>query len=115
VEKIVAHIGGWEPHLELPLDLRASAFQLRVWDELRKIPMGETRTYQQIAEAIGQPKAASAVAKAVHSNPVAIIIPCHRTSCKGGKLAAFLDQRSRLARARLLDNEQHLIQQPAEA
>jgi AraC family transcriptional regulator of adaptative response/methylated-DNA-[protein]-cysteine methyltransferase len=110
VEHIVNHLNGWEPHLDLPLDLRATSFQLRVWDELRKIPLGETRTYQQIAEAIGQPKAARAVAEAVNSNPVAVVIPCHRTCRKDGEPSAYYTRRAKVAREKLLDKEQTMIQ-----
>jgi AraC family transcriptional regulator of adaptative response/methylated-DNA-[protein]-cysteine methyltransferase len=72
------------PHLDLPLDVRATAFQWRVWQELRKIPYGETRSYSQIAEALGQPKAVRAVANACAANPAAILIPCHRIVRENG-------------------------------
>ncbi len=65
-------------HVDIPLDIRATAFQQRVWQALREIPYGETQTYQQIAIAINHPRAARAVANACAQNPVAIIIPCHR-------------------------------------
>lgn len=78
VERIVAFLEGWQPDINLPLDLRATAFQLKVWRELQAIPAGETRSYSQVAAAIGQPKASRAVANACASNPVALIIPCHR-------------------------------------
>ena len=110
-EEIIAQLNGWEPHLNLPLDLRASTFQLRVWDELRKIPYGETRTYQQIAEAIGQPKAACAVAKAINANPVAVIVPCHRTGCKDGEPSAYYTRRSKVVRTKLREHEQEVVQQ----
>jgi AraC family transcriptional regulator of adaptative response/methylated-DNA-[protein]-cysteine methyltransferase len=66
------------PRLELPLDLRATAFQRQVWQALTNIPPGETRSYGEIAAAIGQPRAARAVARACATNPVAVAIPCHR-------------------------------------
>ncbi|MCY3916181.1 MAG: methylated-DNA--[protein]-cysteine S-methyltransferase [Chloroflexi bacterium] len=78
VERIIAYLEGWQPNLELPLDLRATAFQLKVWGELQAIPVGETRSYSEVAAAIGQPTASRAVAKACASNPVALVIPCHR-------------------------------------
>ena len=78
VEKIIAYLEGWQPHLDLPLDLRATAFQLKVWQQLQAIPVGETRSYSEIAEAIGQPSASRAVANACAANPVALVIPCHR-------------------------------------
>ncbi|HLU10070.1 MAG TPA: methylated-DNA--[protein]-cysteine S-methyltransferase [Oceanobacillus sp.] len=110
-EEIIDQLNGWEPRRDLPLDIRATSFQLRVWEELRKIPYGETRTYQEIAEAIGQPKATSAVARAVHSNPVAIIIPCHRARCKDGTISAYYSRRSKVARKKLLEHEQEVVHQ----
>jgi AraC family transcriptional regulator of adaptative response/methylated-DNA-[protein]-cysteine methyltransferase len=78
LEKVLAGLKGRTPRPELPLDIQATAFQWRVWEELRRIPSGETRSYQQIAEAIGKPKAVRAVASACASNHAALIIPCHR-------------------------------------
>ena len=77
------------PNLELPLDLQATAFQLRVWEELRKIPYGETRTYAQVAQAIGQPRAVRAVANACAANPVPIVTPCHRVVRSDGTLGGY--------------------------
>jgi AraC family transcriptional regulator of adaptative response/methylated-DNA-[protein]-cysteine methyltransferase len=77
------------PHAELPLDVQATAFQRRVWEELRKIPRGETRTYQQVAEAIGQPTAARAVARACATNPASLVIPCHRVVGSDGALRGY--------------------------
>ena len=73
----------------LPLDVRATAFQRRVWDALRRIPFGETRTYTEIAQAIGTPRGARAVARACATNPVAIVVPCHRVIRTGGALAGY--------------------------
>ena len=78
VERIIAYLEGWQPNLDLPLDLRATAFQLKVWGELQAIPVGETRSYGEVAAAIGQPTASRAVANACARNPVALVIPCHR-------------------------------------
>jgi len=75
--------------LDLPLDLRATAFQMRVWEALRCIPRGETRTYTEIACAIGNPKAVRAVARACATNPVAVVIPCHRVIGSDGKLTGY--------------------------
>jgi len=75
---IVAHIEGRRPRLDLPLDIQATAFQWQVWQSLAAIPYGETRTYGEIAKAIGKPAAVRAVAHACASNPVALAIPCHR-------------------------------------
>lgn len=77
-EAVVDVVEGATARLHLPLDLRATAFQQRVWKALRKIPAGETRTYGEIAAAIGAPRAARAVAHACASNPTAVAIPCHR-------------------------------------
>jgi AraC family transcriptional regulator of adaptative response/methylated-DNA-[protein]-cysteine methyltransferase len=71
-------IDGQEQHASIPLDIRATAFQRRVWECLRRIPRGETRSYQAVAKKIGMPKATRAVARACATNPVAIAIPCHR-------------------------------------
>lgn len=84
-ETIVAYLSGWEPHLELPLDLRGTAFQQRVWQALREIPYGETWTYMELAEHIGQPKAARAVGQACATNPAALVVPCHRVVNAGVK------------------------------
>jgi AraC family transcriptional regulator of adaptative response/methylated-DNA-[protein]-cysteine methyltransferase len=73
----------------LPLDVRATAFQWRVWQALRQIPRGETRSYAAIAQAIGQPAAVRAVARACGQNPVAVVIPCHRVIGKDGKLTGY--------------------------
>lgn len=73
----------------LPLDIQASAFQARVWSALQVIPLGETRSYAEVAEAIGQPTAARAVARACASNPVALVIPCHRVVRSDGSLSGY--------------------------
>lgn len=75
---------------QLPLLPRGTPFQLRVWEELKKIPYGETRTYGQIAACVGNPRAARAVGSANNRNPIPIIIPCHRVVGAGGKLGGFL-------------------------
>jgi len=74
---------------ELPLDLAGSDFQLRVWKALATIPFGETRTYGQIAKAIGQPKASRAVGLANNQNPIAIVVPCHRVIGADGSLTGY--------------------------
>ena len=75
--------------LDLPLDVRASAFRRRVWDALAAIPRGETRTYADVARAIGAPTAARAVAGACAANPVAVAIPCHRVVASGGAIGGY--------------------------
>jgi AraC family transcriptional regulator of adaptative response/methylated-DNA-[protein]-cysteine methyltransferase len=89
IQEIVARIEGRQPHLEVPLDLQATAFQRRVWQELQKIPRGATRTYSQVARAMGNPKAVRAVASACAMNPVSIVVPCHRVIRADGKLAGY--------------------------
>lgn len=78
LDEVLKLIAGKAPHSSLPLDIQATAFQLQVWEELRRIPRGATRSYQEIASAIGKPKAVRAVARACASNHVAVVIPCHR-------------------------------------
>lgn len=89
VEELVRYLAGDGPWPLLPLDVRATAFQTRVWDALRRIPPGETPSYQDVARAIGQPSAARAVANACASNPVALAIPCHRIVRKDGRAGGY--------------------------
>jgi AraC family transcriptional regulator of adaptative response/methylated-DNA-[protein]-cysteine methyltransferase len=89
IAAILAHIDGDSAALNLPLDVRATAFQQRVWQALRAIPRGETRTYTQVAEAIGEPRAVRAVASACAHNSAAILIPCHRVIGKEGALTGY--------------------------
>lgn len=92
-EGLVATVAGFveAPHmgLELPLDLRGTAFQLRVWQALRDVPVGTTVTYTELARRIGAPAAVRAVASACAANPVAVAIPCHRVVRLGGGLAGY--------------------------
>jgi AraC family transcriptional regulator, regulatory protein of adaptative response / methylated-DNA-[protein]-cysteine methyltransferase len=89
VQTIVDFIAGREPHINLPLDIRWTAFQRRVWEELRRIPLGETRSYGEIARAIGQPNAQRAVGHACATNPVPLIVPCHRVVRGNGDLGGY--------------------------
>jgi AraC family transcriptional regulator, regulatory protein of adaptative response / methylated-DNA-[protein]-cysteine methyltransferase len=89
VATIVAHLEGREPHLDLPLDVRATAFQWRVWRHLQSIPYGETRAYSEVAKAIGAPTAVRAVARACATNPVCLVVPCHRVVQKDGGLGGY--------------------------
>jgi len=73
----------------VPLDVQASTFQWKVWQALRTIPIGQTRSYHEIAQAIGQPTASRAVAQACASNPVAVFIPCHRVVRNNGQLGGY--------------------------
>jgi AraC family transcriptional regulator of adaptative response/methylated-DNA-[protein]-cysteine methyltransferase len=89
VEAVVQRLRGEAPHGELPLDVQATAFQWRVWQQLRAIPAGQTRTYREVAEALGQPQAARAVARACATNPVSVVIPCHRVVRGDGGLGGY--------------------------
>jgi AraC family transcriptional regulator of adaptative response/methylated-DNA-[protein]-cysteine methyltransferase len=82
-------IEGRETNPSLPLDIRATAFQRRVWECLQKIPRGETRSYSAVAKKIGMPKATRAVARACATNPVAVAIPCHRVVRQDGELGGY--------------------------
>jgi AraC family transcriptional regulator of adaptative response/methylated-DNA-[protein]-cysteine methyltransferase len=89
VDSVVAHVEGNASGDELPLDVRATAFQWQVWRALQRIPEGATRTYQEIARELGHPSAARAVARACASNRVAILIPCHRVVRGDGGLGGY--------------------------
>ncbi|MGH7673187.1 MAG: methylated-DNA--[protein]-cysteine S-methyltransferase, partial [Gemmatimonadales bacterium] len=89
VAAILRHLDGREPHLDLPLDIRATAFQRRVWQELRSIPYGATRSYTEVARRIGRPTATRAVARACATNPAALVIPCHRVVREDGDLGGY--------------------------
>jgi AraC family transcriptional regulator of adaptative response/methylated-DNA-[protein]-cysteine methyltransferase len=89
VRTIVDYVNGRQSYFDLPLDVRATAFQWRVWEALRAIPYGSTRTYGQIAQALGQPSAARAVGRACATNPVSLVIPCHRAVGSDGNLHGY--------------------------
>lgn len=89
LEAVIRHLTGEQPHLDLPVDIRATAFQWRVWEELRAIPYGQTRSYSEIASAIGQPRARRAVAQACKQNPVPLVIPCHRVVRNDGDTGGY--------------------------
>jgi AraC family transcriptional regulator of adaptative response/methylated-DNA-[protein]-cysteine methyltransferase len=92
---LLAHMRGANKNKEkahessLPLDIRATAFQRRVWTYLQKIPFGATRSYSQVAKAIGRPTAVRAVARACATNPVAVAIPCHRVVREDGSMGGY--------------------------
>ena len=88
VQAVVARVKGGAT-AEIPVDIKATAFQWRVFEALRDIPRGETRTYGEIARALGEPGAARAVGRACATNPVAIVIPCHRAVGKSGALTGY--------------------------
>jgi len=87
--QIIEYLDGKRKSFSLPLDLRGTDFQMRVWNELLKIPYGETRTYKDIANIINVPKGYRAVGNALNKNPVLILIPCHRVIGTNGKLVGF--------------------------
>jgi AraC family transcriptional regulator of adaptative response/methylated-DNA-[protein]-cysteine methyltransferase len=87
---MLEHVTGERPEIDdLPLDIRATAFQLRVWRALKQIPYGETRSYSEVAKSIGEPRAARAVARACATNPVALAIPCHRVVRNDGSMGGY--------------------------
>jgi AraC family transcriptional regulator of adaptative response/methylated-DNA-[protein]-cysteine methyltransferase len=87
--EVIAFVENPAIGLDLPLDLRGSAFERRVWQALREIPVGATASYGQIAERIGAPKEAYAVGEACAANPIAVAIPCHRVVRKDGALGDY--------------------------
>lgn len=89
VVEVLARIDGRKPARELPLDVRGTAFQRRVWEELQQIPLGETRTYGEIAAAIDAPRASRAVGSACGANPVPVVVPCHRVVPASGGIGNY--------------------------
>ena len=89
LKEIVRRAEGNAPSVDLPLDVQATAFQRRVWQELQKIPRGATRTYTQVAKSLGKPRSVRAVARACATNPVSIVVPCHRVIRTDGSLAGY--------------------------
>jgi AraC family transcriptional regulator of adaptative response/methylated-DNA-[protein]-cysteine methyltransferase len=83
------HLAGGTPHLHLPLDLRATAFQWKVWRYLQSIPYGSVKSYAEVAADLGSPGSARAVARACATNRVALLIPCHRVIRGNGELAGY--------------------------
>ena len=89
VEAILQNLAGRNKRIVLPIDVQATAFQMQVWEALRKIPYGETLSYKQIAEKLGNPNAVRAVARACATNRVAVVIPCHRVVGSDGNLSGY--------------------------
>jgi AraC family transcriptional regulator of adaptative response/methylated-DNA-[protein]-cysteine methyltransferase len=108
VTSVVERLSGKPGHDELPLDIRATAFQQRVWDALRRIPSGETITYAELARRIGRPTAVRAVAGACARNNVAVVIPCHRAVRSDGGLGGYRWGIERKRRLLALEREEHL-------
>src|SRR6185436_5695424 len=89
VQQLSEYFEGKRTQFELPLDVEGTAFQKSVWNQLLQIPYGETRSYGDIAKALGKPSASRAVGMANHNNPVAIVIPCHRVVGQNGSLTGY--------------------------
>lgn len=112
VTEILRHLEGEQPNLDLPIDVQATAFQWQVWEMLRAIPYGSTRSYGEIARAIGRPTATRAVAQACGSNRTALLIPCHRVVRENGELGGY---RWGIERKRkLLEQERTRVEHPTE-
>src|ERR1700753_2352938 len=107
VSEIAQRVEGKPPRVELPLDVQATAFQRRVWQELQRIPSGTTKTCSEVAEAVGNPKAVRAVARACATNPVCVVVPCHRVVRQDGNLAGYRWGISR--KERLLEQERAAV------
>ncbi len=108
-----AYLGGQRPGTPLRVDVSGTAFQQQVWNALQTIPYGETRSYAQVAEMIGQPSAVRAVAQACAANPVALVVPCHRVVRSGGALSGYrwgVDRKRALLRE---EQAHHTQEQPA--
>ncbi|HXH67098.1 MAG TPA: bifunctional DNA-binding transcriptional regulator/O6-methylguanine-DNA methyltransferase Ada [Candidatus Limnocylindrales bacterium] len=106
VDALNAYLKGTAPHLHLPVDIQATAFQIRVWNYLQSIPYGEVQSYQEVATGIGQPSAVRAVASACSRNRVALVIPCHRVIRSTGELGGY---RWGLARKRVLIDRERAV------
>lgn len=89
VKNVVRQVNGFSFAKHLPLDIQGTSFQHQVWRELQKIPFGKTASYQEIARSLGRPSASRAVARAVATNPAAVLIPCHRVVRKDGALSGY--------------------------
>jgi AraC family transcriptional regulator of adaptative response/methylated-DNA-[protein]-cysteine methyltransferase len=89
LQTVLTHLSESPAASSLPFDVRATSFQHRVWDALRRIPRGETRSYSQIAQEIGAPRAVRAVGAACGANPVAVVVPCHRAVAADGRLTGY--------------------------
>lgn len=110
VRVILRHLAGEQIELDLPLDVRATAFQRLVWSHLQAIPYGEVQSYGEVAAGIGQPSATRAVARACASNSVAVVIPCHRVIRGDGELGGY---RWGLERKRALLERERASELPA--
>ena len=105
VQKILRHLTNKEPRLDLPLDIRSTAFQRQVWEKLRAIPYGQTVSYGDVAKSLGKPGAVRAVGRACATNPVALVIPCHRVVREDQTLGGYRWGLER--KQKLLERERH--------
>ena len=111
IAKILESIRGKEADLDLPLDIRGTAFQQQVWQALQNIPYGATRTYREIANELGRSKASRAIGNACGANAIALIIPCHRVMRSDGSLGGYrwgVERKQKLIEI----EQQNLINQP---
>jgi AraC family transcriptional regulator, regulatory protein of adaptative response / methylated-DNA-[protein]-cysteine methyltransferase len=106
VEEILGQLANRSPHVNLPLDVRATAFQRQVWEKLRLIPFGQTVSYGDVAKALGKPGAVRAVGRACATNPVALVIPCHRVVREDKSLGGYRWGLSR--KKKILDHERKI-------
>ena len=112
VQQVLSQLSEHPVALDLPLDVRATAFQKRVWTALQQIPRGQTRSYSEIAKSLGQPTAVRAVARACSQNPVAVVIPCHRVVGKTGSLTGYRWGVQRKQNLLALENNSHFLALP---
>lgn len=89
VDEVLHRVAGRAPEQTLPLDVHGTEFQRAVWGALAQIPRGEVRTYGEVAEAIGAPRAVRAVGSACGANPIAVVVPCHRVVRAGGDMGSY--------------------------
>jgi len=108
-EHVLSFVAGDDSLTRVPVDIRGTVFQRKVWEELRRIPAGETRTYKQIARAVGAPEAVRAVGSACGANPVALLVPCHRAVRTDGGLGGYAWGLSR--KKKLLETEKRAKKQ----
>jgi AraC family transcriptional regulator of adaptative response/methylated-DNA-[protein]-cysteine methyltransferase len=109
IDSLNRYLEGQEPDLRLPVHVRATSFQMKVWQYLQSIPSGKVQSYQEVAEGIGRPRAVRAVANACAANRVALTIPCHRVIRAGGELGGY---RWGLERKRTLIDSERRAQAP---
>jgi AraC family transcriptional regulator of adaptative response/methylated-DNA-[protein]-cysteine methyltransferase len=112
VRQVLSQLSEHPAALNLPLDVRATAFQKRVWTALQQIPRGETRSYGEIAKSLGQPTAVRAVARACSQNPVAVVVPCHRVVGKSGRLTGYRWGLQRKRNLLALEGESRFVSLP---